>query len=103
MAWIRDKGQRFTGEGQVELVVDDEGRAKGSALGPLGAARIQGVVDERGAMLRWIPEQDGLDAFSGTLVGDREADGLKLRLSAASGDGKWIRGGEAKLHRAASR
>ncbi len=97
MAWIRDQGKRFVGPGTLTLTIDAQGLVEGTASGALGEATLRGRIDEQNVALTLRPKQDAPEAFSGTLTGTKPGAELQLTLRAASGDGKWIRGGSATL------
>lgn len=108
MAWLRDNGKRFAGQGQLKMSVTARGVAQGEATGPLGAQRLTGSLSSGGVSLRLKPTIDSLDAFAGVLLGKNHAldpalipqgAELELELKSASGDGRWVRSGTATLRK----
>jgi hypothetical protein len=123
IAWMRDDGTRFAGGGKLALVADEAGRLRGTASGALGEQSVSGLVDGEalGFELEGPTTRDGIHgvvqcrlsgstavpAASSQVPGAppaapeaRTGSGgasLSCSVSAATGDGNFVRAGTANL------
>lgn len=97
-AWDKDDGTRLAGPSSVEIIVDSASNVTGSVKGSLGELGVRGKVEGEELRASLVPKNDDLTAIqNGYLVMTHEADTLKGRLSAASGDALVLRHGEMTL------
>jgi hypothetical protein len=100
--WQRDDGSSASGEGRIELSIDKDGQARGSAEGPLGKLALRGIVDGDSLRVGVSPQTPTEEpAFAGLLVAAL-AEGLFVgELRVSSGDGTIVRSAPVRLARPA--
>lgn len=85
--WRPEETDSGTGDGQLTLALEPEGRVRGTVEGPLGPAVIEGYAKE-GAVTAKISRKDPADhGFSGTLTATQTTGRLEgtMSLSLAAG------------------
>lgn len=97
-AWDKDDGKRLAGPSSMEITVTSAGAVTGRVKGSLGDLGVRGKVEGEELRASLVPQSDDLTAIqNGYVVMTRDADTLKGRLSAASGDALVLRHGEMTL------
>ncbi len=101
-AWEKDNGQKLSGPGALEIVVDNHGRVSGTLKGALGELGLRGQIDGEELRANLVANGEDLTAIhNGTLVLAHESDTLKGRLAAGSGDALAMRQADVVLKKAA--
>lgn len=97
-AWDKDDGKRFAGPSTLEVNVDSSGNVTGRVTGALGDLAVRGKIDGDELRANLVPKtQDVATIQNGYVVLTHEADSLKGRLSAATGDALVMRHSEMTL------
>lgn len=95
--WEKDPGKDGVGAGTIKLTIS--GRVvSGEVTGALGALVVSGDLDDKVLTARLDPKDpNAQDAWTGTLTGKVEADGIAIVLRVASRNANLAREADAKL------
>lgn len=100
-AWEKDNGQKLSGPGALEIVVDGNGRVSGTLKGALGELGLRGQIDGEELRANLVANsEDPAAIHHGTLILAHESDTLTGRLSAGSGDALTMRQADVALKKA---
>lgn len=95
--WEKDPGKEGVGPGTIKLSISGR-TVSGELTGALGELRVSGDVDGKVVTARVDPKDPNTDeAWTGTLTGTLEGDGLAVAIRAASRNANLAREAEAKL------
>ncbi|MBX3184814.1 MAG: hypothetical protein KF915_19480 [Polyangiaceae bacterium] len=99
--WKRDDGGTYSGKGELELSIDEEGVVFGVLTGPLGEFTATGTLEEELLSVQLMP-RPGTQVTSALLMGKREGEGFKGTLRASTGDSLTVRQAEVSLSKLGS-
>jgi hypothetical protein len=95
--WATDDGKASSGQGKLELEIDDEGLVDGASEGALGAGRATGKVED--GTLRVVLAPNETTGLHGVLVATRDGDGFRGSIEASSGDSLRVRQASVALRK----
>ena len=98
--WAEDDGSQATGDGTIELSIDEADQVTGSAQGPLGPLKIRGALTGTHLRAGVAPaDLDAAVAMWGMLVGQVGPDKAQGELRVSNRDGRLVRSASIELRR----
>lgn len=98
--WATDDGSRATGDGTLDLTIDEAHQVSGSAQGALGRLTIRGALDGTTLRAGVVPvDPNGPVAMWGVLVGEMGPKAARCQLRVSNRDGRLVRVASVELRR----